>query len=796
MQPLFLQQWLSDEILKALSWTFVHSLWQGLIAAIAAAIIILCTRKSTARLRYNLLGMVVIFFLVATVFTFSQQLKNGTVAEKSVTPFTAYDAETAVVAYDIDTTPASSVSVTKELVGFLNGNADLFVLIWGVFFLVNCMKLITGIAGVYRIRQYKIHPVSEEWRMKLIQLSKSIGVRQSVRLLQSELVKVPVAIGLFKPVILVPLGLLSHLPPDQVETILLHELAHIRRKDYLLNILQRFTEAVFFFNPALLWISSLIRQEREACCDDIVVANTNHKGNYLEALISFHEYSQASPGYAMAISTKRHYLLNRVRRMVTRENKKLNLMEKIFLLIGVATVTAFTFIPQKENIAKKNQAVVEPVKTSAEPVTVQTSGKSKPVPVIALKSFGKKVMKEPVLEITVDSPDIDTVPGRMKKERDAETGKENENENVKETSKYKSLSSDINDDGKTRRETTTAVGEDGKRYTYTKLNGKVTSLIVDGKTIPENEYGNYDELFSTIERAREERRRIKDEKMKLKTDQMRLKQEHLRFESQDKMKLKSDKLMFDKERDKASLFEKMSRDQDKKMKDLIKRQEEIKSKFHEQQSINRKEFDQKMDKIRKEREKDDKQKDLHRKEFDKKMDELRKDRDKENEKLQKEKEKMTREFEKDKSEGRNKNQLFRSGGRVTVPRINGREVIKNDTKEIDNDGVKTVEGNIGKISTDANESKKSEKKERFDYALNLTKVSKLELTKSFDFTPTTIKNIDFKIKTASVSFEPKTMHKAYEPKRIEYKPYEPKHVPKPPAPPTIQPKKMKEQVVT
>src|SRR6202008_3371205 len=114
-------------------------------------------------------------------------------------------------------------------------------------------------------------------------------------------------------VILVPLGLLAALPPSQVETILLHELAHIRRKDYLVNLLQRFSEAVFFFNPALIWISSLIRQEREACCDDIVVSTATHHGNYLKALVSFQEYCLTPPKYAMAIGSKQHYLLNRVK---------------------------------------------------------------------------------------------------------------------------------------------------------------------------------------------------------------------------------------------------------------------------------------------------------------------------------------------------------------------------------------------------------------------------------------------------------------------------------------------------
>jgi len=88
-------------------------------------------------------------------------------------------------------------------------------------------------------------------------------------------------IGLVKPAILVPLGLLSNLPPGQVEAVLLHELAHIRRKDYLVNLLQSFAEAIFFFNPAVLWISSLIREERENCCYDIAIGGIKNKNKFI-----------------------------------------------------------------------------------------------------------------------------------------------------------------------------------------------------------------------------------------------------------------------------------------------------------------------------------------------------------------------------------------------------------------------------------------------------------------------------------------------------------------------------------
>ena len=160
------------------------------------------------------------------------------------------------------TKAAAAKPALERFVNFFNSNAEFVVLTWAVIFLFHCIKLMTGLAGVQRIRNYRTSPSPGQWKAKTAELCNVLGLKETIKVLQSGIVKVPVAVGHFKPVILVPLGLLSNLPAEQVETILLHELAHIKRRDYIVNILQRMAEAVFFFNPALLWVSSLLRQER------------------------------------------------------------------------------------------------------------------------------------------------------------------------------------------------------------------------------------------------------------------------------------------------------------------------------------------------------------------------------------------------------------------------------------------------------------------------------------------------------------------------------------------------------
>jgi GWxTD domain-containing protein len=127
------------------------------------------------------------------------------------------------------------------------------------------------------------------WRQRLITLAARIKVSRPVMLLESGLASVPSVVGQLRPVILVPAGLLTSLPVAQIEAILLHELAHIRRYDYLVNMLQLAVESLLFYHPAVWWISGIMRAEREHCCDDMVVATGGDAYQYALALAALEE---------------------------------------------------------------------------------------------------------------------------------------------------------------------------------------------------------------------------------------------------------------------------------------------------------------------------------------------------------------------------------------------------------------------------------------------------------------------------------------------------------------------------
>jgi bla regulator protein BlaR1 len=339
MQNSFWSPFVSDGAVKAIYWTLIHSLWIGLIIALFCGVIIATTRKSTAALRYRLLCSLLVLFVFSIGFTYCIEARSNKLPSlPSPPPIIVVIGADASAAQQAGTVlNRSIVDVTR---GFLNQNANIIFMVWLVFFIFKSLKMISGLLHIQRIRNYKTQTVSEELKHRIELFAGQVGIRQAVRLVQSELVKVPVAVGWLKPMILLPVGIVFQLTPEQLDGILWHELAHIRRRDYLVNILQGIVETIFFFNPGLLWLSSLIRTEREACCDDMVLSRMDRRANYLEALLSFGYGEFKQPGFAMGLGSG-NQLRDRLKRMINRENKRLGVVEKVVLVTGIVVFSAF-----------------------------------------------------------------------------------------------------------------------------------------------------------------------------------------------------------------------------------------------------------------------------------------------------------------------------------------------------------------------------------------------------------------------------------------------------------------------
>lgn len=322
----------NENILKAISWTLIHSIWQGLVLTLLAGLILIATKKTTAGFRYNCLLLLFSFFIACIGITYAYEYNSAFALSQ--------DTFISTISYNLEKSGIIAPSnYFQTAAHYINRHALIVVIVWMFIVCLRLFGFSKNIAAVYKIRNYGTQNVPQYWIDNLLRLSQKLNIKQKIKLVESSFVTIPSVTGFFKPMILLPVGLLSNLPPDQMEAILLHELAHIKRNDYFVNLLQSFIETLFFFNPGVLWVSSLIKTERENCCDDIALGILENKSKFIQALISFQEYSFQKNNLAMELGNNKKHLLERAKRIINNQNKTLNTLEKVML-----SLVLFTFI--------------------------------------------------------------------------------------------------------------------------------------------------------------------------------------------------------------------------------------------------------------------------------------------------------------------------------------------------------------------------------------------------------------------------------------------------------------------
>ena len=366
-----LEQFVSPALTRALGWTLLHSLWQGALVAAVLAGALLLLRRQRAELRYAASAGALALIVALAGLTFGlyfnaspvdklpssmavlqnpsassrQQLQAP--ATKAATATEATRASVAVaslatlmpaVAAGAVASPAvlaTASSVLAASLRYFDNHLPLLVLLWLLGLLAMSLRLLGGLLYVQRLRRYRVRPLPAVWQQRLASLTARAGVHRPVALLESALVRVPLVVGHLRPVILLPLGTVAGLSPAYLEAILAHELAHVLRRDYLVNLLQTVAEAVFFYHPAVWFVAGCVRTERENCCDDAATALVGGDPLRLaRALTALAEWSQSAtvapaPRLALAAIGRRGALLSRVRRLVTRRPAAPTLAEGI-----------------------------------------------------------------------------------------------------------------------------------------------------------------------------------------------------------------------------------------------------------------------------------------------------------------------------------------------------------------------------------------------------------------------------------------------------------------------------------
>jgi GWxTD domain-containing protein len=289
----------SDALVRALAYFF----WEGAAIALVLAAAIHLLRPQSPRVRYALACGSMLAMLAAFGITVASLWPQAGGSAAPAT-FTFHNPAADIVPQPGDShTP---LPAPPRLIWIVP------VWIAGVF--LFALRTLASWIAAMRIRRVAVCAVPDHWQRKLAELAQRIRLSRAVVLLESGLADTPAVIGLLRPVILMPAGLLAGFPPDQLEFILLHELAHIRRYDYFVNLVQSLAEDLLFYHPAVWWVSSLIRAERENCCDDVVVAATGNARGFAAVLAALEQNRWAAREAALAANGG--HLMNRIRRLL------------------------------------------------------------------------------------------------------------------------------------------------------------------------------------------------------------------------------------------------------------------------------------------------------------------------------------------------------------------------------------------------------------------------------------------------------------------------------------------------
>lgn len=361
----------SDKLDYALGWMVTHSLWQAMLIAIVFGVILIFLRKQSAKHRYIVANIALLTVLASSVFTFAYyySFENHTITidlentNSSINSGINFKTNTEITPEVVS--PTTNMWSVANFRDYFERNLPLIVTIWLVGVAAFVLRLLGGLSYIYYLKTRMNFPPDEYWIEMLAGLAQKAQLNKVVELVESAMVRTPMVVGHLKPMILFPLGVINRLSEKEVEAILAHEIAHILRHDYIFNILQSIVEALFYYHPAVWWISSQIRDEREMACDEIAINLVKDQINYAKALVAIQEmaFLPLTASLAFAGQRKGQFLL-RMQRILNQPQNKSNIMEKfIATLIVLFTLVGLNFAQnnqpkyQYENVQKGSMLI-------------------------------------------------------------------------------------------------------------------------------------------------------------------------------------------------------------------------------------------------------------------------------------------------------------------------------------------------------------------------------------------------------------------------------------------------------
>jgi len=348
-----LADWISADLLRPLGLALLHFLWQGAaLAALAALVLTLCRQAST---RYLVAVTVLVAMVAAPAGTFYVLTHTHTEV-----PFNADSSRRPAFASQISWHNSAKSAPLPPI-----PDKPYLILVEAWFFgvLLLSLRTVGGVAALERLRRKNSVPLDEAILGRCLALQRRMRLTRIIRYCESLHLDAPAVIGWFRPIVVLPLSALTGLSQTQLNAVIAHELAHIRRLDAFINLFQIAAESLLFYHPAIWWLNRRIRAERENCCDDVAISVCGSPVEYARALTLMEEW-RAAPALAMAIN--RAPLAERVRRLLgipsdSSMTRTASLTAGVFCLsvalfagnafFGLARATASPQAPSKPQIA-------------------------------------------------------------------------------------------------------------------------------------------------------------------------------------------------------------------------------------------------------------------------------------------------------------------------------------------------------------------------------------------------------------------------------------------------------------
>jgi D-alanyl-D-alanine endopeptidase (penicillin-binding protein 7) len=333
-------------LITAVGWTLVHFVWQGALVGCATAVGMVALRNARPQQRYLLACsalLVCLLWPAMELWSRAHELHAAAGLASAPSRLPAAGAAAAGVSW----------------LGFVQAKLASIVLVWAACAAALAVRMAFGLFWIGRMSgQDKSNAY---WQARLDQLAQRCGVARAVRLRVVDGIASPVTAGWLRPVVLVPTSLVTGMPPDLLEALLAHEMAHVKRFDYLVNLVQNVVETLLFYHPAVWWISNRIRAEREQIADDLA-AQALGEPRRLALALSELEKLQFSPHH-LAQAANGGDLMSRIKRLVRPDTQALNWKAAVPVL-GLAALSVAMYAnaaPQQEPKAegKTTRALVD-----------------------------------------------------------------------------------------------------------------------------------------------------------------------------------------------------------------------------------------------------------------------------------------------------------------------------------------------------------------------------------------------------------------------------------------------------